>query len=60
MLHATAQSPQTLPLGDGAPPQQRHPKRKAETQDNERLSKRLSLLNIGMSSSFISSAQLRL
>ncbi|KAK0384107.1 hypothetical protein NLU13_8196 [Sarocladium strictum] len=46
MLHATAQSPPTLPLGDGPPPQQRHPKRKAESQDNERLSKRLSLLNI--------------
>jgi hypothetical protein len=43
-----AQSPQTLAPGDGPPPsQQRHPKRKAETQDNERLSKRLSLLNIG-------------
>lgn len=42
-----AQSPQTLAPGDGPPPsQQRHPKRKAETQDNERLSKRLSLLNI--------------
>lgn len=47
MLHAPAQSPQSLAPEDGPPPQ-RHPKRKASTQDNERLSKRLSLLNIGI------------
>lgn len=47
MLHAPAQSPQSLAPEDG-PPSQRHPKRKASTQDNERLSKRLSLLNIGI------------
>ncbi|KAH8179392.1 hypothetical protein LIA77_00911 [Sarocladium implicatum] len=45
MLHAPAQSPPSLAPEDGPPPQ-RHPKRKASTQDNERLSKRLSLLNI--------------
>lgn len=50
MLHGSSQSPSPMPLTIDAPPppQPLRRKRPAESQDNERLSKRLSLLNLGM------------